>query len=491
VTGSHNAKVGFTFQHQESYTTQEISNNGVLLTLLNGQPRQVTVWATPLYLREINKANVGIFAQDQWTVRNLTLNLGLRYDYFNSYVPEHVLGPGPNVPTRNVSFAPVYDVPNWKNTSPRLGASYDLFGTGKTALKFTAGRYLEAPLLISFTRVANPASAITTNATRTWGDLNGDFLPQENELGALSSATFGQSVITNRYDDEVPTVRGYNWEVSTSVQHELMTRVAMNVGYFRRWYGNTRTTDNELIGPEDHDPFCATAPIDSRLPDGGGYQVCGLYNVSRAKFGQVSNVTRLSKHYGEDKEIYDGVDVYLNARLGQGIVVQGGTSTGRTLTDSCFIVDSPQALLNCRTAPPFQTQIKVLGVYPLPWAGIQTSATYQSLPGPQITASRVYTNAEVRGSLGRDLSSGANGTVTVPLIAPGTMFGDRMNQLDFRVSKIFRMPGNRRIQANLDLFNALNGSSVLAQNNTYGPSWLRPTNIIQGRLVKFGGQFDF
>ena len=173
------------------------------------------------------------------------------------------------------------------------------------------------------------------------------------------------------------------------------------------------------------------------------------------------------------------------------IVVQGGTNTGRTLIDQCFVVDSPQALLNCRNAPPFQTQIKVLGVYPLPWYGIQTSATYQSIPGPQITASRTYTNAEVRGSLGRDLSSGVNGTVVVPLIAPGTMYGDRMNQLDFRVSKIFRLPGNRRIQANLDLFNALNASSVLAQNNTYGSSWLRPTNVIQGRLVKFGGQFDF
>ena len=491
VTGSHNAKVGFTFQHQESVTTQNISNNGVLLTLLNGQPRSVTVWATPLYLKEVNKANVGIFAQDQWTIRQLTLNLGLRYDYFNSYVPEHVLGPGPNVPTRNVTFAPVYNVPNWKNTSPRLGASYDLFGNGKTAVKFTAGRYLEAPLLISFTRVANPAGAISTNATRTWADANGDFLPQENELGALNNVNFGQSVITTRYDDDVPTTRGYNWEVSTSVQRELMSRVSANVGYFRRWYGNTRITDNVLIGPEDHDPFCVTAPSDSRLPGGGGYQVCGLYNVSRAGFGQVSNVVKMSDEFGDDKEVYDGVDVSLSARLGQGIVVQGGTSTGRTLTDSCFVVDSPQALLNCRVAPPFLTQVKLIAVYPLPWAGIQTSVSFQSLPGPQITASRTYTNAEVRSSLGRDLSSGANGTVTVPLIAPGTMYGDRLNQVDFRVSKIVRLAGNRRIQANMDLFNMFNVSAVLGQNNTFGSSWLRPTNIIQGRLLKFGAQFDF
>jgi hypothetical protein len=491
VTGTHNAKFGFTFQHQESLTTQEISNNGMLLTLLRGQPSQVTVWATPLHLEEINKANVGIYAQDQWTMRRLTLNMGLRYDYFNSYVPPHHLGPGPNVPNRNVDFAAVHNVPNWKNTSPRLGASYDLFGNGRTALKFTAGRYLEAPLLISFTRVANPAGAISTTATRTWTDSNGDFLPQENELGPPNNSNFGQSVINTRYDPEIPETRGYNWEISSSVQHELMSNVSMNVGYFRRWYGNARVTDNVLIAPEDHSPYCVTAPPDSRLPNGGGYQVCGLYNISQAKFGAVSNLVKLAKNFGEDKEIYNGVDVTMSARLPRGVVVQGGTSTGRTLIDQCYVVDSPQSLLNCRTAPPFQTQLKLIGVYPIPWGGIQASATYQSLPGPQITASRTYTNAEVLPSLGRNLAAGPNGTVAVPLIAPGTVYGDRLNQVDFRLSKIFRMPGGRRIQANMDLFNLFNVSAVLAQNNNYGAQWLRPTTIIQGRLLKFGGQIDF
>jgi hypothetical protein len=160
-------------------------------------------------------------------------------------------------------------------------------------------------------------------------------------------------------------------------------------------------------------------------------------------------------------------------------------------TDNCFVVDSPQDLLNCDTKPPFQPNVKLLGVYPLPWAGIQTAATFQSLAGPQITASRTYTNAEILPSLGRNLSSGANGTAAVPLIAPGTSYAERLYQLDFRASKIFRLGSARRLQANVDLYNVTNSSSILGVNNTYGSNWQRPTSVLQGRLLKFGAQFDF
>jgi len=123
--------------------------NGVI----TGTPSRVTVFATPLTLDAVMKANMGLFAQDQWTIRRLTLNLGVRFDYFNAYVPAQHISQGPNVPLRSVDFAQVNDVPNWKNTSPRLGASYDLFGTGKTALKVSIGRYMEAPNLTTITRV--------------------------------------------------------------------------------------------------------------------------------------------------------------------------------------------------------------------------------------------------------------------------------------------------------------------------------------------------
>ena len=193
MTGSHAAKVGVTYMHSSSHVTQSVVNNATTYQMLGGTgangvitgtPNRVTVFATPLTLDAVMKANMGIFAQDQWTVRRLTLNLGVRFDYFNAYVPAQHISQGPNVPTRSVDFAQVDNVPNWKNTSPRLGASYDLFGTGKTALKVSLGRYMEAPNLTTITRVMDPAAAIVNSATRTWGDTNRDFVPQPTRAGA-------------------------------------------------------------------------------------------------------------------------------------------------------------------------------------------------------------------------------------------------------------------------------------------------------------------
>jgi hypothetical protein len=502
VTGSHAAKVGFTFQHAWVWTTQDVANDAVTLQLRNGVPTQLTQFATPLEFYETTKANIGLFAQDQWRLSRFTLNLGVRFDYLNSYVPEQYVGPGPLAPNRSINFAKVEDVPNWKNVSPRVGVSWDLFGNGRTAIKANVGRYLEGPNLTTFTRRANPAAAIVTQATRTWNDTfypvgdprRGNFSPDcdlllpgiNGECGAVNPSNFGTTNPTVRYADDALTERGFNWEASAAIQHEILPRVSVNAGYFRRTYGNFLSTDNLNIGPTDYSPYCATAPVDSRLPDGGGYQVCGLYDPNRIV--AQNNVVTLSNNFGDQTEVYNGVDFSVNLRLPSGAVLQGGTSTGRVTTDNCFVVDSPQQLLNCNVTPPFLTQVKVLGVYPWPWWGLQTSATLQSLPGPEITAARSYTSAEVIGSLGRPLTSG---TATVPLIEPGTTYGGRLNQVDFRLSKVFRVGPEARVMANVDLYNMFNASPTLALNTTYGSAWLRPLQILQGRLLKFSAQLDF
>jgi hypothetical protein len=385
-----------------------------------------------------------------------------------------------------VTFAAVENVPNWKNVSPRLGAAYDLSGNGRTALKVSVGRYLEGPNLISITRLANPAGAVVSAAFRNWNDTNGDFMAQEHELGPVQNVNFGQSIINTRYADDALTSRGFNWETSATVQHEVMPRMSVSAGYHRRWYGNFRVTDNLLREPADHDPYCVVAPMDARLPNGGGYEVCGLFDAKPSVAFLSDNVITLANNFGTQREVFDGIELTLNARLPNGIVLSGGTSTGRVLTESCFVVDSPQALLNCKVEPPFRTQLKALGVLPLPW-GTQVSATFQSLPGPQILANYVVTSAGAVG-LGRPLSTGS---ATVPLVKPGTMYGDRLNQLDFRVAKGFSLGQGRRVQGLVDLYNMLNASPVLNHNNSFGAAWQRPTQILHGRLLKFGVQVDY
>jgi hypothetical protein len=116
----------------------------------------------------------------------------------------------------------------------------------------------------------------------------------------------------------------YNWQTSASVQHELRPGLAVNVGYFRTWYGNFQVTDNVLVTPADFDPFCITAPVDARLPNGGGYQICdGLSNVNPSKFGLVENVVTQASHFGNRREVYNGVDATVNWRFGEGGLLQG------------------------------------------------------------------------------------------------------------------------------------------------------------------------
>jgi hypothetical protein len=499
VTGSHAFKVGFTLQTaSRSNGTFMTNGSNVDLTLLNGTPKSVTEYTTP-YTTLQHMELLGLYAQDQWTLKRLTLNAGLRFDHLNEYVPATNLPAVQFVGPRN--FPAIQDAPNWNDLAPRLGVAYDIFGAGKTALKVSLSRYVVGETT-AFALANSPVNTSVNSVTRTWNDISGTYNPYldcnlanpaaNGGCGAISNANFGQTVVTTQYDSAIRTgwsVRPNNWETSVGVQQELLPRVSMNVSYFRRWYGNFTVTDNLDTTPQSYSPYCVTAPANPQLPGGGGNQVCGLYDVNPAFFGKVNNLVTSASRFGTQWEHYNGVDLTVNARLSAGLILQGGLNVGRNETNNCFVVNSPQQLLYCDVKPPFQPQVKLLGSLPLRW-GLVTSAAFQSLAGPQITASDTVTNAQIAPSLGRNLAAGVNGTAVANLIAPGTMYGDRLNQLDFRLSKVMRV-GRTRIQGNFDMYNALNASPVLLLNTTYGPNWEQPTQILPGRLFKFGAQIAF
>ena len=224
-------------------------------------------------------------------------------------------------------------------------------------------------------------------------------------------------------------------------------------------------------------------------------------------------VTR-AEHFGKQTEVYDGFDLGINARLGQGRSISGGVSSGQTVTDTCFVVDSPQQARPgfCRVTNPFkaQTQIKLAGVYPLPW-DLQASAVFQSLPGIPLSGiptglgqvfgapieggSYVASNAEIVPTLGRNLGAcGAqvtcNATSTVSLAQPFSGYEDRLTQLDLRLAKIVHV-GKFTIRGMFDAYNVFNANTILQENTRVGPTYLQPTRILAGRLFKVGAQVDF
>jgi hypothetical protein len=245
-----------------------------------------------------------------------------------------------------------------------------------------------------------------------------------------------------------------------------------------------------LVSPADYSQYCITAPMDARLPDGGGNKICGLYDISPALAGKSLSVINPAAQYGKQTQIFDGIDLSESIRLLKGATISGGVFWGRTKTNSCFIVNSPGELRFCDITPPELASATFIASVPLPW-GMTTSATYRDLPGPQLTATYNVANAQIKESLGRDLSSGPNGTVNVELIKPGTMYGPRARQIDLRVSKRMRF-ARARVMANLDVFNLLNkGTGIDSWNTTYGPDWQKPMLLQLGRYIKVGGQFDF
>ena len=532
VTGSHAFKAGFQLEESKSDVGTEVTQN-VNYTVRNGVPTGITQWATPYVAYERNK-DFGFFTQDQWTVQRLTLNYGLRFEYFHGYIPEQHVDATPNgwVPARD--FAAVKHVPLWWDANPRMGAAYDLFGNGRTAIKVALGRFVDKTS-VTVTQAINPITAAVNMVNRSWNDANGSLIPDcdlanraaNGECGAMANQSFGGTRVTTIYAKDMIEgwgERGYNWDLTAEVQHQLTGAMSVNAGYYRNWYGNRTVTDNTLVTPADFDTYCITAPNDSRLPGGGGYQVCGLADITPAKFGQVNSVVTQASNFGNQVFVNDFFDVTLSTRFGSGIVFGAGVDTGRTVNDQCFNVDSPGAVATaqvptalvtaqvgagvfvtpnphtattingrrtCRVVTPFggQTQVKSFGSYPLP-GDFVVSAVFQNIAGPLVTAEYSVPTAEIAPSLGRNLAGGAR-TATVPLIVPGTMFADRMTRLDLRLGKRLRLTQRVVLQGNLNVFNVFNGAAIHALNTTYGGSWLVPSRTEDGRMVQFSATLTY
>jgi hypothetical protein len=243
VTGSHAFKTGF--QLEEHVLNQDTTfNESVCYTFLRGVPSSITEWTQPQLIKARTRAQLGVYAQDKWTIKRLTLNYGLRLEYFNGYVKAIDLPAGRLAGARQ--YPQVNCLPCWTDLDPRVGVSYDLFGTGRTALKTSLGRYV-GKTATDIEILGSPSFTSVNTATRSWRDANGNYVPDcdltitaaNGECGPLSNVNFGKvNPSATIYDKNLLNgfgVRDYLWDYTAEAVPQYRCGITTTFLYERNW----------------------------------------------------------------------------------------------------------------------------------------------------------------------------------------------------------------------------------------------------------------
>jgi hypothetical protein len=541
ITGSHAFKLGF----QDSWGVFNHTyrmNADLYQNYLNGRPSTVTLYDTPIWSAERLNANLGLYAQDVWTIKRLTLTIGGRWEYVSQSVigqPEQV-GRFANVP----AFADI-NVPSWKTFSPRTAVVYDLFGDGKTAVRFGFNRFEQAATT-TFASLYNPAAQATASAA--WTDLNGDDIAQGTrgcvylttgcEINFATVPTNFGVIALSSPDPNIK--RPYVDQYNVGATRELGRGVAASLEWFHNdskniWERNNvlrpGTYTNGRVHNASYRPVTVFSPID-------GTPITVYDFVSTAAARAVQNVDTNDRNVSQS---YNAIELNVNARLPRGARLFGGLATDRAIAMTCSgAATDPNFLITIggtnycdqhNSAIPWRTQFKLAGTVPLPWAGVILSGSYQGLPGyllgtqslpglasggagtPTFTSfsgigsvwtvlrtSRYTTcpgNSAKQGCVvGALVAPGLVGaSLRVPLVAPGTEMTPRLNQIDFSIAKRISI-GRFHFDPRIDIFNALNSDDYYTvRSTTYTPSptagvsggaYMLPGSVLQGRLLRVG-----
>lgn len=520
VTGSHSVKVGF----QDSfgpYRRYNSANADLYQIYNNGAPLQVAVLNTPLQVGEYLDSNLGVYAQDSWKLSKLTVNVGVRFDH----VKQHIMGQGAQV-GRFAASAAYSDIqmPVWNSVSPRTSVVYDIFGNGKTAIRAGFNKYMTAATT-GFAQLYNPTAL--TSQTLSWTDLNGDDIAQGDRGCVYQTAgceinfstlpaNFGVRSLA-RFDPDLK--RPYQLGFNAGLSHEVLPGLALTAEWFHSTFKNLIDRNNVALSSTDYTAVQVYNPVT--------HDYVTAYNLAAAK---ASAVDYLDRNDSDLKRKYDGIEINFNAKLPKGVRLFGGTSTERTVSNSCSAAAyNPNLLAFCDQSKldiPFTTSFKLAGTYPLPFYGITFSASLQALAGALLGADAlpygVFTAGTGWDATGNAAGPNGRGTyllvtpttnwsaatcndaakctvgsriipnmtqsgLTVPLVAAQTEYGPRLTQVDFSFGKNVQF-GSVKINPKLDLFNAFNSNDWTGVTSmqygaaTYG----RPSVILQGRVIRIG-----
>ena len=433
----------------------------------------------------------------------------------------------------------------YNDLTPRVGVAYDVFGTGKTAVKFNFGKYLAYAANDSPYTSTNPGATVVRNVqNRGWTDNDRDLVvdcdllnaaaqsPLNGTVDTCAAATgtapnFGKLGAATIVDPGVLSgwgVRPGDTRYSVTVQQEIVPRVSAEFSATHRsFHGFFVTDDLTRRGNINsfYETYTLTAPQDSRLPDGGGYPVTVYVPTAAANAVAPQRFLMKESDLGAERSsTWNGFDMTVNARFRSGLTAQAGTTTGRGHVNTCAVdtlynqVNANTGVIRgpdprgCDDLEPWQTTFRGLASYTIPKIDVLVSTVLRSQPSqllggtPATSANWVVPNSVIAAALGH-LPPGATatGTTTIPLVHNDTrLYADeRRTQVDMRFAKIVRF-GRTRTDIGVDLNNLFNTNYATGFNTNYTyntdnaprPSgWGTPTSIYNPRFVRLNFTINY
>jgi len=466
--GSHDLKAGYQFMYRKASDTwtgviSPYAPYGFRRQLRNGLPDSVNTYNSPTTFVMYSNDNAG-YVQDRWTpTRKLTMNLGLRLESTYAWEPALCQEQTPFINAQ--CFSKIEGVPDLVGLSPRFGAIYDIAGDGKTAIKLTINRYNQ-PIGVNYLQSINPVKIV--NDTRTWTDSNHDLVPQLDELGPSTGFPLGT---TNRFADDLKWPSAV--EYSIGVQRSLPYEMVAGVTYINRQRGNEIGSKNLLVPTNSYIPLTVTEASSGALVT--------VYNQDPALRGKFDV---LYGNYPEMDTEFNGVDITLNKGLSHRWMMMGSASFGESRGDiygSTFDLNDPNNSFRrglIGNDVPFS--LKIFGLYQLP-SGIQVSGTAQHFTGfPELTTVSVTSATVALTRVTQRVTYEPRGTTRLPDV----------NLFDISVRKTWST-GRYSIEPIMDVFNLFNSSAIRARSTQLGPSYGVASDIVRGRIIKFGVNMKF